>query len=111
MLLIVTAGSAAADNWGSPMTFRIGQWGGWFDSDPGIKAIFADGDFVSSTADDFEIFLATNPVEPGTFVTLNSRGGNVLAGMLLGTMIRERTCEYGGRRRDHPRQTWCTAHR
>jgi len=52
--------------------------------------IFADGYFCSDTDQKFQMFLTQNPPKaPNTIVVLNSGGGNLGAGLRMGTIIRQ----------------------
>jgi hypothetical protein len=52
--------------------------------------ILAEGGIEADTAEDFRRFVQANPLPPGTAVYLSSGGGNVLGGLKLGQLIRER---------------------
>ena len=52
--------------------------------------IFADGYFCSDTDQKFQMFLTQNPPKaPNTIVVLNSGGGNLGAGLRMGTIVRQ----------------------
>jgi len=52
--------------------------------------IFADGYFCSDTDQKFQTFLTQNPPKaPNTIVVLNSGGGDLGAGLRMGTIIRQ----------------------
>ena len=52
--------------------------------------IFADGYFCPDTDQKFQQFLTTNPPKaPNTIVVLNSGGGDLEAGLRMGTIIRQ----------------------
>jgi hypothetical protein len=52
--------------------------------------IFADGYFCSDTDQKFQQFLTQNPPKaPNTIVVLNSGGGDLAAGLRMGTIIRQ----------------------
>jgi hypothetical protein len=72
----------------SPMTFRDMVSGGNCDT---CRWIAADGVIERSTADKFRAFLNSKGLasRPGIQVHLNSPGGNLLGGVLLGKIIRE----------------------
>jgi hypothetical protein len=68
---------ARADNWGHPMRFELI-----------VGAILADGDIVSDTPDQLERFLARNSISINNKLILNSRGGDLWAGLKMGKIIR-----------------------
>lgn len=70
------------------MTFRMHSNGG---NCNGCEWLAADGPITATTPDDFRRFLAQNPGYRGTMlnVVLNSEGGNLVAGLELGTLIKE----------------------
>jgi hypothetical protein len=71
----------------APMAFRLASDGGPM----GHSWIVADGDIASDTPDRFREFLQARNVRRGTRleVYLNSTGGNLFGGVLLGELIRE----------------------
>jgi len=81
LLVVLPAHDAAANNWGSPMSFTVSPYTGGF-------SIIADGDFVADTPEQFERFLAQHPAPRGTEVLFTSRGGALGAGVRLGEIIR-----------------------
>jgi|ERR1035437_2083540 hypothetical protein len=85
----ITGGSthgALADNWGNPMHFEFIPKRPWLSGDK--SAILGDGDIVSNTAAVLEQFLIQNRIPPNTEIHLNSRGGDVSAGLKMGRLIR-----------------------
>lgn len=68
---------ARADNWGHPMTFALI-----------VGSILADGDIVPDTPQELERFLAQNRIPINNKLFLNSRGGDLWAGLKMGTIIR-----------------------
>jgi len=86
-LLLVSAEVAKADNAGNPMTFQLYR----YDSFPSGQhlEIDADGVILAATPDQFAAFLAGKAIPPGSDVYLTSEGGNLMAGLQLGRMIRQ----------------------
>jgi hypothetical protein len=86
--------AALADNWGHPMNFELipktvnNMFSGtsMFNSDR--SAILGDGDIKPDTAAILEQFLIKNRIPPNTEIHLNSRGGNLAAGLNMGRIIR-----------------------
>jgi hypothetical protein len=69
---------------GEPMTFSLAEGEGPL----GMRRwVAASGQIQRDTASKFLAFKSSNPVE-GLFLTLDSNGGNVGAGMALGKMVR-----------------------
>lgn len=69
---------------GDPMTFSMAEG----DGPMGVRRwIAASGQIQRDTAKKFESFKAANPVD-GLFLALDSNGGSVGAGMVLGKMVR-----------------------
>ena len=93
VILVASVGAAIAFAANAePMKFRTASSGGTL----GESWIVADGEIVASTPDDFQAFLGANPdtnsqgIGPGrTEVYLNSPGGNLIAGLQLGELIRK----------------------
>jgi hypothetical protein len=79
---------ALADNWGHPMYFEFipKSGSGLFSGDR--SAILGDGDIASNTAAVLEGFLIQNGIPRNTEIHLNSRGGDVSAGLKMGRLIR-----------------------
>jgi hypothetical protein len=75
--------AAYADNAGKPMTF---EWGTVYGD---TQAIFADGDFTTDTPQALRAFLKRSVYTPDTMIYLNSLGGDLVAGMEVGKIIRE----------------------
>ena len=90
LLLMTTCGSrvALADRWGQPMGFELIPKSGskLFSSDG--SAILGDGDIQSNTPTILEQFLIDNSIPPKTEIHLNSRGGDLEAGLKMGRIIR-----------------------
>jgi hypothetical protein len=89
-LVIAECHVARADNWGHAMRFALIP-----SSANGLKlfssdrsAILGDGDIESDTPALLEQFLTTNRIPAGTEMHLNSRGGDVDAGLKMGRIIR-----------------------
>ena len=76
------------DGTGPTMTFRVRSNGG---NCNGCEWLAAEGPITARTPDDFQRFLQYNPVYRGVplNVALHSDGGNLVAGLALGSMIRE----------------------
>lgn len=77
---------AHADNAGRPMTFFWGSIGTPLGES---RAIFGDGDFTLSTPNTLREFLKQSDYSPDTTIYLNSRGGDLAAGMEVGDIIRD----------------------
>lgn len=111
MQLIVLIGALAVSLWSSvtvafaqdrlraPMTFRL------LESAVSISiirppTIIAEGAIGPATPDEFTRFLASNRIVPYTTVYFNSRGGDLVAGLKLGEIIRSRklNTDVGSRR-------------
>ena len=101
LVLALATGQARAQ---APMTFRLAGNGGNCD---GCEWIVADGVITLDTPSTFRRFVMTMPGGVSMHVALNSPGGNVLAAMELGRLIRERryTTSVG---RTVPEDRWST---
>ncbi len=88
LVLLIVPFVQVSDAQANPMTFTVGAepqrcgdpgCGGWID---------AIGAVTASTPTDFETFLARTPYPPQS-IRFTSPGGNLLAGLKLGEMIRQ----------------------
>ena len=68
-----------------PMIFRSASNGG---NCNGCSWIIAEGTIQADTPEEFQKFVSKQKIEPNEFIKLNSPGGNLLAGIKLGEMIR-----------------------
>ena len=59
-------------------------------NDPTGLWIVAEGEITSETPEQFKEFLATINIEDYEYVSFNSSGGNLFAGIELGRLLREK---------------------